>query len=513
MTQTQRHMLLVLFGWVLLLSSGCGGPKLAVEPISASADPVEQVNRLDSEISLARKNQVNVLAPSAFEQTENYLAAARKGIERREDPKEILDKVAYGRAQLQRAGKLAELSRTDLREVITARDFARSAGAANFEKEYADVEEEFLKLTKAAEGGDASWAKKKQAGVGETYRQLELRAIKTRTLGEVRDLIAQAEKKDAEKIAPKTLAMAKNSYREADTFITRSPYEKEKIQLLAGEALFQARRLHQVMAQSSSMKLFAPEDAVLWTEDIIERTTSSLGAPDMRDQDFNTQIDNVLGSIAALEKDRLFMVDRSKAQQEELAAMKKEHQSEVASLQKKIAALEGKTREEQAAKEWIATERMIAEDRLAAEKRNNQQYDEIRNYFDAKEADIYKQGNQFVIRLKTMQFPVGKDVIMPANYALLSKVQRAIRTLGAPSVVIEGHTDSTGTDALNEHLSQKRAEAVREYFIANGTLPKNKITSVGYGSKRPLASNETARGRAINRRIDIIVTPEPMPVL
>jgi len=233
----------------------------------------------------------------------------------------------------------------------------------------------------------------------------------------------------------------------------------------------------------------------------------------MRDQDFNTQIENVIGSIAALEKDRQFLVDKAKAQQEELAAMKKEHQNEVASFQKKIAELEGKTREEQAAKERIATERMIAEDRLAAEKRNNQLYDEIRKYFDAKEAEIYKQGNQFVIRLKTMQFPVGKDIIMPANYALLSKVQRAIRTIGEPSVVIEGHTDSTGTDALNEHLSQKRAEAVREYFIANGTLTKDKITSVGYGSKRPLASNETAQGRAINRRIDIIVTPEPMPVL
>jgi len=112
-----------------------------------------------------------------------------------------------------------------------------------------------------------------------------------------------------------------------------------------------------------------------------------------------------------------------------------------------------------------------------------------------------------VIRLKAVQFPVGKHFIMPSNYALLSKVQRAIRTFGEPNVIIEGHTDSTGSDELNEHLSQQRAEAVRAYFVANGTLTDQRIAAVGYGSKRPLASNATEIGRAINRRIDLIIVP------
>ena len=55
--------------------------------------------------------------------------------------------------------------------------------------------------------------------------------------------------------------------------------------------------------------------------------------------------------------------------------------------------------------------------------------------------------------------------------------------------------------------AQKRAEAVRDYLIANRTLPDKKIIAVGYGSMRPLASNESAAGRAINRRIDVIVKP------
>ena len=96
---------------------------------------------------------------------------------------------------------------------------------------------------------------------------------------------------------------------------------------------------------------------------------------------------------------------------------------------------------------------------------------------------------------------------MPDNYELLSKVQKSIRTFGEPNVVIEGHTDSTGSDEVNEHLSQQRAEAVRAYLTANQTLSYDRIVALGYGSMRPLASNETADGRAVNRRIDVIVKP------
>ena len=106
-----------------------------------------------------------------------------------------------------------------------------------------------------------------------------------------------------------------------------------------------------------------------------------------------------------------------------------------------------------------------------------------------------------------MSFSVGQAVIVADNYPLLSKVQRAIALFGQPLAVIEGHTDSTGSAAANLGLSQKRAEAVRAYLIANGTLPKEKIEATGFGSERPLASDQTAEGRAINRRIDIVLIP------
>jgi outer membrane protein OmpA-like peptidoglycan-associated protein len=190
-----------------------------------------------------------------------------------------------------------------------------------------------------------------------------------------------------------------------------------------------------------------------------------------------------------------------------MVAKTKSQQAEIQTMKNQIASLEGLTQEQRAAKEHLEAERRAVEERLAAERRFNELFGEVRSYFASDEAEVYKQGNQLVIRLKAIQFPVGKDVIMPSNYALLSKVQRAIRTFGEPDILIEGHTDSTGTDEVNDHLSQRRADAVRQYFVANGTLPEDKIIAVGYGSKRPLASNETPEGRAINRRIDVFITP------
>ena len=104
-------------------------------------------------------------------------------------------------------------------------------------------------------------------------------------------------------------------------------------------------------------------------------------------------------------------------------------------------AVDSKTRQEQEVKE-----------RLMAEKRFNQLFSEVKGYFQTEEAEVYRKENQLIVRLKAMQFPVGQSVIMPENYGLLSTVQRAIRIFGEPNVVIEGHTDSTGSDEVNEML-------------------------------------------------------------
>jgi len=464
----------------------CTSTSPNVKPVAKSENPTDKINRLENDLAAAYKNQLNVLAPTWFAKAESSLSQAKKGLEQGEEPSKVLGIVAEGQTQLQKAEEITQVARTTMADVIKSRDLARQAGAAKLGYDYTDAEQTFLSLTRAIERGDLAYAEKREEGLAETFRSLELRAIKTETLGEVRKLIEQAKNSKVDKIAPQSFKIAQNKLSEADAFITQNPYQKEMMHQKANEALFMSQRLLAIADQSKKIKQMKPEEMTLWMEKILYEITAKLAATDMRNQPYETQVKNILGSIDALQKDRQFMFDKVKTLK-----------SEIETKNSQIADLEGKTREQQ-----------IVKERLAAEKRFNQLFIEVQNLFSADEAEVYKKGNSLIIRLRAIQFPVGKSVIMPDNYPLLSKIQQSIRIFGEPDVIIEGHTDSTGSNEINEHLSQQRSESVRQYLLANKTLSYDRIVAVGYGSSKPLASNATEEGRAVNRRIDVIIKPQ-----
>jgi len=500
---------LIMAGCVQSQVAGTGVAGLEKAPME---NPVELVNQLGSEISRARTDQLNVLSPNWFKRAESAFISARKDLEQGDEISDIRESVAASRQHLEKAQGFAEISRASLKDAIEARDMSRSAGALKYEKEYRRVENDFLNLTRAIERDNAAYAKKNKGKVIDRYRELEVRAIKEETIGEVRALIAGAEAAGARKIAPLSYSQAVEQLNATDAFISANPYAKKEMHAMAAEALFKANRLAVITDWCNRAKEMPPEEIAFLMEKHLHTVSVELGAPDMRNQDYPTQLENIIGSVNALKQDRSFIAGKNQALQAEMEALKADYQARIDELNIRVATLEGKTREDQMAKERMARERMAAEQRLADERKFNQRYVAVRAYFDSEEAEVYKQENQLVIRLKAMHFPVGKSVIMPDNYNLLSKVQKAIRTFDDPRVIVEGHTDATGSDEVNMLLSQQRAEAVREYMIANQTLPPDSISAVGYGSERPLASNATAAGRAINRRIDILIIPPAKPI-
>jgi len=518
MTNKARNSIwisLVLIGFALTgcVQSQMAGTASAVDKDKAMmTNPVELVNQLSSDISEARMAQLNILSPEGFKKAERSFFSAQEDLEKGNQIADINKSVMESRNYLQQAQEIATISRTTLADTLKAREMARSAGAAKFENEYHRVENDFLDLTRAIERDNLSYAQNNRSKVIERYRELEVRAIKEETIGEVRALITRAEAADARKIAPLSYGQAVDQITATDTFISANPYAKEEMHAMAREALFKANRLVVITEQGNRIKGMKPEVIVLLMEKHLHTISAALGAQDMRDQAYQTQLDNIIGSIDSLKSDRTFMSEKNQALQAEMETTKADYQAQIDALNVHVATLEGKSREDQMAKERMARERMAVEQRLAAERKFNQLYVAVQDYFENNEAEVYKQENQLVLRLKAMRFPVGKSIIMPENYALLSKVQKAIRTFDDPRVIVEGHTDATGSDDINMLLSQQRAEAVRDYMIANQTLPPDSVAAVGYGSERPLASNATSAGRAINRRIDILIIPEAKPI-
>lgn len=101
-------------------------------------------------------------------------------------------------------------------------------------------------------------------------------------------------------------------------------------------------------------------------------------------------------------------------------------------------------------------------------------------------------------------FETSSAVIKTGSYSLLDRVTSILGQCPEAIVAVEGHTDSSGGDEMNQDLSKRRAQAVVNYLVGKG-IDAAKLTSVGYGESKPIASNETSDGRAQNRRIEFTV--------
>lgn len=125
----------------------------------------------------------------------------------------------------------------------------------------------------------------------------------------------------------------------------------------------------------------------------------------------------------------------------------------------------------------------------------------------AASAQVKEESRGVVITLSgAVLFASGKYLLLPAARTALDNVADVLKANPDRNIVVEGHTDSQGTNDSNMELSRNRAGAVREYLVSKGVAPEI-ITSVGIGSARSVADNKSAEGRANNRRVEIIVSP------
>jgi len=109
-----------------------------------------------------------------------------------------------------------------------------------------------------------------------------------------------------------------------------------------------------------------------------------------------------------------------------------------------------------------------------------------------------------VIVLKGINFAFDSSALTPESKKILDEDQRISRLMGEPNIRVEvaGHTDSVGSEAYNQKLSERRAQAVVDYLVSRGVDPK-RLKAVGYGKDQPIASNATDAGRAENRRVEL----------
>lgn len=122
----------------------------------------------------------------------------------------------------------------------------------------------------------------------------------------------------------------------------------------------------------------------------------------------------------------------------------------------------------------------------------------------AKLAETRTTERGFIVTLPGLFFDSGRSVLKAGARNTLSRIADQLRINDQLTVTIEGHTDSVGSDASNQALSEKRAAAVRDYLVSRG-VPAGRMTVTGLGETTPVATNDTAAGRQQNRRVELVI--------
>ena len=142
----------------------------------------------------------------------------------------------------------------------------------------------------------------------------------------------------------------------------------------------------------------------------------------------------------------------------------------------------------------------------------------IGNYMDNQEAELRAQlqgtgisvtrmGDRIILNMPSnITFATDQDQVMPQFYPTLNSVAIVLRKFDKTLIDVNGHTDSTGSAAHNEALSERRAMSVASYLNSQGVDPR-RVSALGFGPSQPVASNATAEGRAQNRRVEIQIAP------
>ncbi len=471
---------------------------LAVSARSQDNLKAQLFGETDQVLAQAKEKNADLYAPVSFGKAMEYYRDAEGDYKKGSKIEDIREKLKNAAAYLSKAIDACKLAEVAFISTMTARNDAMSAGAPTSTSElWRRGEEQFGRAARELEDGDVNAAKKDGAEAVTTYRAAELEAIQANYLTPARQLLVKDDALGIRDDAPVTLEKAKRLAHDVEALLKQNRYDRDSARVLArqakveaGHALTLAQHIRQMKREDKSF-----EDALLEGESHLQRVISALGLQ----SDFENGSDTPVNEAIAEIKLREARSDKDADSLRALGDVVRQRESEIDNLKQQIASMQSRVGS-------LTDAEKDLQRKLSAQHDQEETVARVSAMFTEDEGKILRDGKALVIRLYGLSFPVGKSDIQPQYYTLLSKVQDAIKRFPNCKVTIEGHTDSQGSDEMNQALSNSRAKAVAEYLMANMNV-EIPINSQGYGESRPVASNDTPEGRAMNRRIDVVITP------
>lgn len=325
----------------------------------------------------------------------------------------------------------------------------------------------------------------------EKYREGELSAIKSSFLDETRALLSDAKKLRADRYAPKTYEAATTLVAEAEQQLEQDRYDTDRARNTARQAKHEAYHAIYLAGVAADVRKGdrTTEDVLLEWENSLRRLGDVIDTPLYFDNGETAAVNTLIAKV----NDMNALVER-------LAQDLGEREAQVAALDDEVTQLNKKLGGESAAVQSLNAI-------LEKQEQHRQRFSQIENSYLLSEAEVMRQGNDVILRMVGLTFDSGASELKEEHTELLQKLRASADVFPRSILSIEGHTDSYGSDTANLALSESRAAAIRDYLVNKTGMDALRISSVGYGESQPVANNETAEGRAKNRRIDIVIRP------
>lgn len=353
--------------------------------------------------------------------------------------------------------------------------------------EYADAVDELGKAQRDAERGRSEKALARADEARLAFLNAELVAIQTAVLNTARAAYRDADVARARRYAPRTMERAAAGMSKAATTLAADRTALGAARAQAEEAEAAARLAIEITAVARQKP--EVEDLLLRQATDISRLQGAAGLQ----QNINRDL---IVAVSLLEEE----ISRLRDAEAQLTSELADSSAFSAGLEEEIRLLDTRLG-------GASAERRELVIQLEEQARAEEQLAQTSALFAQDDALVFEQSGKVIIRLIGARFPSGSAELRPESRTLLDQTAAAMAIYPGAVVMVEGHTDSKGSDRLNQRLSQNRAQTVMNELVRRTAISPDRISAIGYGESKPIANNETAEGRARNRRIDLLLTP------
>jgi outer membrane protein OmpA-like peptidoglycan-associated protein len=312
----------------------------------------------------------------------------------------------------------------------------------------------------------------------------------------------------ADKYAPESYQKAEAQIKQADVYRGRKGNNTRPIQMVSREATQFAEDARVVALKRIEEERLANERAEAARREAESRAARAAAEQRQREEE---------AARKQAELDRLTAEkQKAEAERQRMAAELESARAGAAKAEADRARAEAQVRERQsaeAARQSADAARLAEEAARQAEeatRRALQEKQELRAALLARFNQILETRDTergLVVSMADVLFDVGKFNLRQEAREKLARFSGIVLAYPSLRITVEGHTDSTGSDELNQRLSEQRANEVRNYLISQG-LVREMLTAEGFGKTMPIADNSTAAGRQQNRRVELIVSGE-----